>query len=412
MGYPESFNELEQWRDALRTSLSGEAVIHAIEARIAGESDPDRLQILDHLLAQEHAAQGNHEAARAIRARRPDQEIYRWHDAWRESHRDGDVVAALEQKIASETHPQKLHVLRSILADEHRRRRDYLAAEAVNLADAAANPDNPRPLIALATQKFCDEDLLDEAMRYADRAVAAAMRSGLFRREALGVKARIAEQLADYRMIEDILRQIMALIVTRGHVDTGAERDFFDRLPSGSIDPDLASAYHDYCSARGRRHTATYAQIDGFILAAARPQWRKVAWIVAVVLKDCERGELASDEYVIGARVEALVVDGKLELQGNVKRWRHSEVRLADVPVSADGETLTPARTGAESDASRIIAGRVLIMKVGRRDVEVPVTVYAPANKGDHWRCDVAIGWPDKPRHMHTATASMPRRRC
>jgi hypothetical protein len=40
MDYPESFNELEQWRDELRRSLSGEGIVRAVEAQIAEESDP------------------------------------------------------------------------------------------------------------------------------------------------------------------------------------------------------------------------------------------------------------------------------------------------------------------------------------------------------------------------------------
>lgn len=47
------------------------------------------------------------------------------------------------------------------------------------------------------------------------------------------------------------------------------------------------------------------------------------------------------------------------------------------------------------------IAGRILTMRIGRRDVEVPATVYAPVDNGDHWRFDFTIDWPDKPRHGH-----------
>ena len=314
-----------------------------------------------------------------------------------------DVVAALEEKIRGEAHPLRLHTLRWLLADEHRARGNFLAAEAVSLADADANPDSARPLIALASQKLHDENLPEEAMRVIDRAVAAALRSGLFRREALGVKARIALELADYRAVEDVLRQIMGLTVTRGHMDIGAERDFFDRLPPGSVDPEVARAYDDYCRARGRRRTASTQEIDGFILAAVRPQWLKVARIIADVLKDCERNDVASRDDTIAVRIQALVAGGRLEAQGDLKRWRYSEVRLAEVPSheGAEAQRSRRERAGADPVAARIVAGRILTMKVGRRDVEVPVTVYAPVDHGDHWRCDFTIGWPDKPRHGH-----------
>ena len=402
MGYPEYFNGLEQWRDELRRSLAGEGTLRAIEARIAEESDPDRLEILDHLLVQEHLARGNRAEADAIRARRSDLEILRWRDDWHESHLEADIVTALEERIRDEADPRRLQTLRWLLAREQRDRGNYLAAEAVQLADAGANPDNARPLIALATQKLYDENLPDEAMGIIERAIAAAMRSGLFRREALGVKARVALELADYRAVEDSLRQIMALAMTRGHIDIGAERDFFDRLPPSSIDPEVAHAYDEYCRARGRRRTASAEQIDAFVLAAVRPKWLKVARIIGDVLKACERDDVANRDFFIARRIAALVAAGRLEAQGNLAKWHFSEVRLAELSAGADadGQGAPPPEPAiTEREVSPIVAGRILTMKVGRRDVEVPVTIYAPVNKGDHWRCDFAIGWPDKARH-------------
>jgi hypothetical protein len=76
MSYPESFNELEGWRDELRRTLSGGDLIRAIEGRIESESDPVRLRILNFFLADEHIAQGNEAAAAAIRAKDPIEEIH------------------------------------------------------------------------------------------------------------------------------------------------------------------------------------------------------------------------------------------------------------------------------------------------------------------------------------------------
>ena len=95
MGYPESFNELEQWRDELRKSLSGAGIIAAIEERRAQETDSDRVFILDHFIAEEHTAVGSRAAAEAVRARSPDLEIHRWHDDWRDRDPDADIVPAL-----------------------------------------------------------------------------------------------------------------------------------------------------------------------------------------------------------------------------------------------------------------------------------------------------------------------------
>jgi len=398
MGYPESFNELEQWRNQLRGSLAGAEIIRAIEARMAGEADPERREILEGLLLQEHVAQGNSAAVEEARARDPIREIYRWRDEWRESDRETDVVPALEERIRTEQHPAKLHALRSLLASAHRDRGDYVAAEAVYLADAETGHDRWRPLIALANQKLYDEARPEDAMRVIDRAVAAAMAAGLFRREALGVKARIAAELEDYAAVENVLRQIMALAFTRGNADVGAERDFLDRLPPASIDPAVARAYDEYCRARGRRQTAADAQIDAFILSSARARWLKVARVIADVRKECERSGLAADEHHVSSRIRVMAADGRLEGRGNLAHWRFSEVRRPDLgsppgSAAAASNAASPARMEAA-----IIAGRTLTLKVGRRGVDVPVMIYAPVDKGDHWRCEFEIGWPDKPK--------------
>jgi len=67
--------------------------------------------------------------------------------------------------------------------------------------------------------------------------------------------------------------------------------------------------------------------IDKLVLATAHPQWRKVALIVATVgmsLSDESNGNYET----VAARIVALVKAGKLEAQGDLSEWRHSEVRL------------------------------------------------------------------------------------
>ncbi len=120
-------------------------------------------------------------------------------------------------------------------------------------------------------QKLYHESRPEDAMRFADLAVAVAMRAGMYRRDALGMKARIALELSDYATVESVLREIMQLVFTRGNADCGAERDFFDQLPPGSIDPDVASAYHEYCYARGHRRTPSD---DKFKSSSSRPSVR------------------------------------------------------------------------------------------------------------------------------------------
>jgi hypothetical protein len=74
------------------------------------------------------------------------------------------------------------------------------------------------------------------------------------------------------------------------------------------------------------------AQIDELILSFARTDWRKVAMIIGRVLFHCRDTGLSIDhddfDLRVAERIVALVEAGKLQAQGNLSRWRHSEVRL------------------------------------------------------------------------------------
>lgn len=70
------------------------------------------------------------------------------------------------------------------------------------------------------------------------------------------------------------------------------------------------------------------SEIDEVIMAAVEKRWLKVAMVVVNVMTEMERAGIEIDAEVIGARIEALIGQGKLQCQGDPKRWRHSEVRL------------------------------------------------------------------------------------
>ncbi len=70
-------------------------------------------------------------------------------------------------------------------------------------------------------------------------------------------------------------------------------------------------------------------QIDEAILAAVGDRWAKVAMVIARTVRTVH-GELPnSDQWhdEISQDIEALVADGRLAARGNIKDWRHSEVR-------------------------------------------------------------------------------------
>ena len=74
----------------------------------------------------------------------------------------------------------------------------------------------------------------------------------------------------------------------------------------------------------------SHQDVDGLILSFAKVQWRKVAMIISQVLSECRRRGVDVDEDCIAERICALVEDGQLEAQGDLSRWRHSEVKLPD----------------------------------------------------------------------------------
>jgi Protein of unknown function len=71
--------------------------------------------------------------------------------------------------------------------------------------------------------------------------------------------------------------------------------------------------------------------VDQAILACCKPRSLKVARILtdvaaAIGLKEARD----ADYHFITGRIKALVKAEKLESQGNVDRWRYSEVRLPE----------------------------------------------------------------------------------
>lgn len=249
--YPESFNEIEAWLEHLRRAYSPAQVIHAIDDRIGQESNPERLRILNSFLAKEHLAQGNNAAAEAVWANDPVDEVYRWYAEWDEEESSAVVVAAIKDRIGRETNSLKVSILRGFLAQEYRDEGDYASATAAYLDDFNADP-REMPLITLANQKFYDENQPEEAVPIIAQAVEVALRSGTFRRLALGTQARLALHIQDYRLVEHVLRTLLNLKFTRGNADINVERDFFDALPPGSVDPEVARQYDEHCRMRGK----------------------------------------------------------------------------------------------------------------------------------------------------------------
>jgi hypothetical protein len=71
------------------------------------------------------------------------------------------------------------------------------------------------------------------------------------------------------------------------------------------------------------------AEVDQIIFAVTVPQWRKMARIVGDAFVRCKEVGLSISDEVLAARIQAFVeADDRLEGQGDLRKWRHSEVRL------------------------------------------------------------------------------------
>jgi tetratricopeptide (TPR) repeat protein len=87
---------------------------------------------------------------------------------------------------------------------------------------------------------------MEEALRCIDAALELAYRTLFFRREALGVKARVLLQLGRGEALSSVLEEIMSMKMIKDVVDIGRERDFVDRAPPGLILDDVLARYNQF----------------------------------------------------------------------------------------------------------------------------------------------------------------------
>ncbi len=107
-------------------------------------------------------------------------------------------------------------------------------------------PDDVRVPISKATHYLYFEEDPEGALRWINLALERAHRTGFFRREALGDKARMLLQLGRGEELSQVLEEIMALQVAKGVPDIGRERDFVDRAPPGLIAEDVLARYNEF----------------------------------------------------------------------------------------------------------------------------------------------------------------------
>jgi Protein of unknown function len=68
--------------------------------------------------------------------------------------------------------------------------------------------------------------------------------------------------------------------------------------------------------------------IDAAILGIAMTRWQKTAMIIVKSQENLRASKVEASHDDIAERIYALASQGRLEGQGDLTLWRHSEVRL------------------------------------------------------------------------------------
>jgi tetratricopeptide (TPR) repeat protein len=120
--------------------------------------------------------------------------------------------------------------------------------EALQILDETIeqNPDDVRFAIRKASLYLYSINDPKKALRSIDFALERARRTKRFRREALGVKARILLKLGLSEELSRVLDEIMSTEIIEGVADVGRERDFVDRAPPGMIPENVLARYNEF----------------------------------------------------------------------------------------------------------------------------------------------------------------------
>ena len=173
-------------------------------------------------------------------------ELERWAHALRQQlplHETIDIIKKRTSEASEEDACQLTHILISMLIEA---RREVEAAQIIN-DKMRAMPNDVRFAIAKANLCLYFLDNPECALEAIDQALDRAHRSRSFRREALGVRARILLRLGRGEFLSRTLEEIMALQIAKGDPDIGIERDFVDRAPAGMIFEDVFARYNAFC---------------------------------------------------------------------------------------------------------------------------------------------------------------------
>ena len=76
--------------------------------------------------------------------------------------------------------------------------------------------------------------------------------------------------------------------------------------------------------------SVTEADLDGILFSLLKPGWQKTAMVVILAMQRCQELALPIGDEEIAARLQVLSDSDRIEGIGDLRKWRHSEVRLKD----------------------------------------------------------------------------------
>jgi hypothetical protein len=76
--------------------------------------------------------------------------------------------------------------------------------------------------------------------------------------------------------------------------------------------------------------SVTEAEFDAIIFSFLSPYWQKTAMVAALAARKCEQLGLPVGDEEVAARLQILSDTDRIEGIGDLRKWRHSEVRLKD----------------------------------------------------------------------------------
>jgi hypothetical protein len=68
--------------------------------------------------------------------------------------------------------------------------------------------------------------------------------------------------------------------------------------------------------------------LDAAITSVLTSRWQKTVMVIGTVLSRCRQCGLHVRDEILGARIQALAELDRIESVGDLRAWRHSEVRL------------------------------------------------------------------------------------